>query len=219
MAVRQIKLRGRKIWQARVQFKGKRASRLCASRDEARQAEADLLREIGAETEREQAEGAAPATLRMLFEFYAADLEARGKGADTIIRAKQTEQVMAAVTPELLDLAVSKVGDKEVFAFRAARVAMKAKPSTINRDLRTLRAMLKKARPDFRFPGGAFFREDETRVRWLRPEEEVLVFATMPSPFQEIAKLAALTLMRLTEIRLLRREQLHLEQGLSSCRR
>src|SRR2546422_11128522 len=35
----------------------------------------------------------------------------------------------------------------------------------------------------------------------------------MPSPFREIAKLAALTLMRLSEIRLLRREYVHLEQG------
>ena len=36
---------------------------------------------------------------------------------------------------------------------------------------------------------------------------------TMPSPFREIAKLAALTLMRLTELRTLRREMVHLEQG------
>ena len=42
------------------------------------------------------------------------------------------------------------------------------KPSTINRDLRTLRAAFKKARPEYRFPAGAFFKEDETRVRWLR---------------------------------------------------
>jgi integrase len=33
-------------------------------------------------------------------------------------------------------------------------------------------------------------------VRWLRPEEELLVFETMRSPFREIAKVAALTLMR-----------------------
>ena len=35
----------------------------------------------------------------------------------------------------------------------------------------------------------------------------------MRSPFREIAKVAALTLMRLSEIRLLRREHVHLEQG------
>src|SRR5215813_130726 len=73
--------------------------------------------------------------------------------------------------------------------------------------------MLRKTRPDYRFPPGAFFEEDETRVRWLRPEEEILAIEPMRSPFREIAKLAALTLMRLSEIRLLRREMVHLEQG------
>ena len=91
---------------------------------------------------------------------------------------------------------------------RLAEAAERAgpKPSTINRDLRTLRAMLKKARPDYRFPGAPFFQEDETRVRWLRPEEELLALEPMRAPFREMAKLAAPTLMRLGEIRLLRRE-------------
>jgi integrase len=88
-----------------------------------------------------------------------------------------------------------------------------AKPSTVNRDLRTVRAMLKQARPDFHFPAGAFFPEDETRVRWLKPEDELVVLETMRPPFREIAKLAALTLMRLSEIRLLRCEYVHLDQG------
>ena len=47
----------------------------------------------------------------------------------------------------------------------------------------------------------------------MRPEEEILVLETMPSPFREIAKLAALTLMRLSEILRLRREMVRLEQG------
>ena len=125
-----------------------------------------------------------------------------------------------------------------MFAFRNARLRegkavttvvagqrvtkrLPAKPSTINRDLRTLRAALKLARPDYRFPGKAFFPEDETRVRWLRPEEELLVLEPMPAPFREIATLAALTLMRLTELRTLRWEMVHLEQGVgcSSPRR
>jgi integrase len=81
-------------------------------------------------------------------------------------------------------------------------------------------------RPEFRMPRGAFAKPDATRVKWLRPEEELIVFdtvqqATKPTkkvgsralPFAAMARLAALTLMRLTEIRTLRREQLHLEQG------
>jgi integrase len=104
-------------------------------------------------------------------------------------------------------LVYERVGDER----RPKRIPNKT--STINRDLRTLRAALKKARPEYRFPGGAFFKEDENRVRWLRPEEELLVLETMASPFREIAKVAALTLMRMTEIRLLRREDVRLEQG------
>ena len=213
MAIRQIKLRGRKVWQARVAFRERRESRLCASKDEARQVEAELLHKLRAEAAEADEAGYYPGTLRRLFEMYAKDLENRGKNRDTIGRVTQTAHAVEAIMPELLDLPVSKIQDKQIFAFRAARASAKTKPSTINRDLRTLRAMLKKARPEFKFPGGAFYPEDETRVRWLRPEEEALVFVGMPSPFREIAKLAALTLMRLSEIRLLRRENVHLEQG------
>jgi hypothetical protein len=76
------------------------------------------------------------------------------------------------------------------------------------RDLRTLRAALKTGRKEYRFPGGA---DQGPMARG--PEEELLVLEPMASPFREIAKLAALTLMRQGEIRLLRREYVHLEQG------
>jgi integrase len=124
--------------------------------------------------------------------------------------------------------AVGALTHADIFAFRAAMLREgkrilktatsperrgAAKPGTINRDLRTIRAMLKQARPEFRFPGGAFFPEDETRVRWLGPNEEIVVIEPMRSPFREIAKLAALTLMRLSEIVTLRREMVRLEQG------
>jgi len=264
MSVRRIRVNGRKVYQARVAFKGARASsivhvdpekgdkiqgRPLLTRDEARQAEAVLLQRLKADATQAAAEDAKPGTLRQLLEYYAEGLEARGKGTDTIGRAIETAHVVELLTPELLDKPVTMIGEADVFAFRRARVERSAtalrflaeakalrtdgkaeraearekaaqgaqragtKPSTINRDLRTLRAALKRARPDFRFPPGAFLPEDETRVRWLRPEEELLVFATMRSPFREMAKLAALTLMRLSEIRTLRRQDVHLEQG------
>jgi hypothetical protein len=142
-----------------------------------------------------------------------ADLAARGRGPDTVGRAAQTATAFEVVLPALLAAPVGQFKEKDVFAFREARTRGGTKPSTVNRDLRTIRAMLKRARPDFRFPAGAFFPEDETRFRWLRPDEEILVLEPMPSPFREVAKLAALTLMRQGEIRLLRREMVHLEQG------
>ncbi len=213
MAITRIKLNGRRVWQARVQFRGLRRSRVCETKEAARAAEAELLQQLKEQHARAQSEATRPVTLRTLFEFYVADLEARGKSPDTVARAVETAKAVERLMPELLDRVVTEIGDTEVFAFRKARGRGGAKPSTINRDLRTLRAALKRARPEYRFPGGAFFKEDETRVRWLRPEEELMVLEPMPSPFREMAKLAALTLMRLSEIRLLRREHVHLEQG------
>jgi integrase len=250
MAIRHTIINGtQKVWMARVAYQGRRRAKVCRTKEEARHTEGELLRDLKAEAAKEEQEGARPATLRRLLEFYVDDLAARGKGPDTIGRAIETAHVVELLMPELLDKPVTRIGDADVFGFRRARVERSAtalrllaeakalradgkvekaearekaaqeaqrattKPSTINRDLRTLRAALKRARGDFRFPAGAFLPEDETRVRWLRPEEELLVLETMRSPFREIAKLAALTLMRLSEIRTLRREYIHLEQG------
>jgi hypothetical protein len=223
MSVRQVKVHGRKVWQARVAFQGLRSSRVCSSRDTAKLAQAELLQELKRRAGQAEQAGLVPATLRQLFDAYAEDLAARGKGEETIARAVQTCAVLEALLPELLAKPVSRITEADIFAFRRARAERPcftprpkdpdrkparppspAKPATINRDLRTLRAMLKRVRPDFRFPGGALFAEDETQVRWLRPEEELLVLETMAEPFRAIARLAALTLMRHSEIRLLR---------------
>jgi integrase len=231
MAVRRIKNHGKWTWQARVAYRGVRRAAFRATRDEARDAEAELLRDLKASAAQVEQNGAQPATLGQLLEFYVADLAARGKGQETTVRAESTVAALERLCPELLAKPVSAIADRDVFAFRLARaqegktivetvagerrerLVPRAKPSTINRDLRTLRAALKKALPGHRFPDGAFFPEDETRVRWLRPEEELLVLEPMPSPFREMATLAALTLMRQGEIRQLRREDVHLEQG------
>jgi integrase len=232
MAVRKIRAGGRWRWQARVAFQGARTSRLCGSKQEAKDAEAELLGQLKQRAGQAEAEGARPATLRLLCEAYCEDLQGRGKGKDTVGRAVTTAKALEAILPELMDRPLGEIKPAHVFAFRQGRIRAGCERSTVNRDLRTLRAMLNKARPEFRFPGGAFFPEDETRVRWLRPEEEVIAFATVPAevwpgkrrgkatskpgrpvPFRDIARLAALTLMRLGEIVRLRREQVRLEQG------
>lgn len=230
MSVRQVKVHGHKVWQARVAFQGLRSSRVCENRDAAKLAQAELLQELKRRAGQAEQAGLAPATLRQLLDLYALDMEDRGKGEESVGRVDYTRRSIEALMPELLEKPVSAIADADLYAFRNLRaregstvyqvvagervkVRVPTKPSTINRDLRTLRAALKKARPDYRFPGAAFFPEDETRVRWLRPEEELLVLEPMSSPFREMAKLAALTLMRQGEIRRLRREDVHLGQG------
>ncbi|PYN83024.1 MAG: hypothetical protein DMD96_03885 [Candidatus Rokuibacteriota bacterium] len=202
-----------KVWMARVAYKGLRRAKVCKTKQEARDVEAELLRALKAEALQTQQATAAPATIKHLCELYVLDLEARGRAADSIGRAVTTAKAIEAVSPALLALPISRVTARDVYDFRQGRLRAGSKPSTVNRDLRTIRAMLKQARPDFKFPGAAFLPEDETRVRWLRPEEEILVLEPMPSPFREIAKLAALTLMRQGEILTLRREHVHLDQG------
>jgi integrase len=192
---------------------GRRLSLTRDTRKAARDAEAELRQQLRESLILEQAARARPATLREAFALYLLHLEARGKGAETIIRAEQVVAVLQAVLPGPLDRPVTAFNDSEILAFRGVRERRGIKPATINRDLRVLRALLRRAVPGFRFPEGAFYLEDETRVRYLSPADESRLFTALAPPFRQIARLAALTLMRLSEIRLLRRDDVHLNQG------
>jgi integrase len=190
-----------------------RKSRLCATRQLALQAERELATACRAAAEQAQQPDEAPATIRDLCEWYVLDLEARGKSSDTLVRAATTARAIETVTPELLRRPVALVTDRDLYDFRQARLRQGVKPATVNRDLTNLRAMFKQARPDYRFPRGLFAPADDTRVRWLQRDQETLVFSALLPTIVPIAKLAQLTLMRLSEVRLLRREDVHLEQG------
>jgi hypothetical protein len=61
-------------------------------------------------------------------------------------------------------MTMGRILSADVFAFRQASLGDGKKPATVNQDLRTLRAMLKRALPEYHFPGGAFLPEDETRA-------------------------------------------------------
>jgi integrase len=219
MAIKHVKVNGRWCWQARVQVRGRRRSQLCATRDAAKSAAADLLKALETEHAEAQAIAARPATLKQALEAYAQDLLARGKDEETVVkRVEYTARVIRRLQPALLERPVSLIGDAEIFAFRAARQREGTKGSTVNRDFRTLRAALKYARPEYRFPAGVFYPEDAERVRYLRDEEELLVFSLLGEPFRTMARLAALTLVRQGALRLLRREQVRLWEGVFELR-
>jgi len=140
MALRRIKVNGRRVWQARVAYKGARKSTIRDSWEAARQAENELLSELKAKAAREEQAGAAPAILRTLLEAYAADMQARGKGEESVARVEHTARAIEAVTPELLDRPVSRIGDAEVFAFRNARARYSQRADELHRQAKRLAA-------------------------------------------------------------------------------
>src|SRR5262249_50572872 len=100
VSVRRIRVNGRWVWQARVAFKGHRTSAICSTREGARQAEARLLQRLQIQNADAHRIAMGPAIMKALFEGYVADLEARGKAAETSGRAAQTVRVVEQVLPD-----------------------------------------------------------------------------------------------------------------------
>jgi integrase len=212
MAVKHITINGsQKVWMARISYHGIRLSRVCRTKEEARQAERELVAECRERAEQAEQKGIAPATMKQLCEYYVLDLERRGKHDEE--RTVTTALAIERVSPGLLAMPVSKVRASDLYDFRQARLRAGASVGTTNRDLKSIRAMLRMVRPTFSLPRGLLLPEDETRARWLTPDQETLVLAGLRTSMRDIVKLATLTLMRLSEIRLLRREHVHLDQG------
>lgn len=63
-----------------------------STRGAAVQAKAEMRLQLLAEAEQEQKANATSTTLALLCDAYVLDLEARGKAADSIIRAKDTQK-------------------------------------------------------------------------------------------------------------------------------
>src|SRR5712691_11732552 len=101
MSVRRVKINGRRVWQARTAYKGLRKSTIRDTKEEAREAEAELLRELQGQHARAAQGQQAPATLKLLLEAYAADLVERGKGDETVSRVEYTGRAIEALLPEL----------------------------------------------------------------------------------------------------------------------
>jgi integrase len=203
----------RKRWIAQVQFEGLRDSQSCATKAEARTAAAAILQALQKQAKADAEAADRPVTLRLICAAYALDLERRGKAPDSVVRAKDTVKRFEEYLGKRFDEPLKKSILEDLYGFRQYRLANRIKTSTINRDLRTLRAVFKRTLPELRFPGDLFFKEDDTRVRWLDPVQELDVMSRLKPPFAEIARLAALTLMRINEILTLRREQVSLSQG------
>jgi hypothetical protein len=120
MSVRQVRVHGRKVWQARVAFRGRRTSQICENKDAARTTEGDLLRVLKAQAGAEEQEAGRPATLEEAIEGYKANMVTRGKGVDSVGNVESTLGVLRALLPDLLAKPVGAIGDRDIFAVRNA---------------------------------------------------------------------------------------------------
>ncbi|MDP3767808.1 MAG: hypothetical protein Q8S13_07320, partial [Dehalococcoidia bacterium] len=156
MSVRRVWITKRKTgkryeyWQARVMVNGRRASALRDTWAAARQAEDDLTSALRASGLEEARESVRIATVQDLLIAYGEDLEARGKSKAVVMLPAYLIASMRTSSPKLLAVPVGQVADAHLFAYRKAREAQRRAPATINRDFRTLRAALKRARPAYR---------------------------------------------------------------------
>ena len=211
--VRRIKIRGKWYWQARPSYKGLRRARLCDTKEEAKRAKAAILTELIGEARQKARVDEESTTLELLCDAYVADLEARGKGYDSIKGVTTTKKRLEKFFGPRMNEPIELLTEADLFAFRAYYAQAGSKPSTINHDLANIHTMLKLFAPHVPFPKRIFFPQDTTRVRYLTPDQKERVMGLLPSPIREIALLAALTLMRLSEILRLRRDQVDLTQG------
>jgi integrase len=205
----------------RVQLSGRKVGGKRLNKDCATLAEAQAQKRVWLETGGQRLEAAAgPETEDPTVEdglvFYAADLFQRGKTAE---REQELLPALRIAAPDLLTCPIRSVAPGAIWAFRQAREAAGCKPNTIIRDLRVLRAMFNLMARTGVGAGGLitqdmFPPENLTRLRVLQPDDEARVFPLVPEPFRTMARLAALTLMRQGELRLLERDMVHLEQGL-----
>jgi transposase-like protein len=136
-----VKLVGRKVWQARVAVQGLRKSALCDTKERAKDKAAELRCELQARAAQAEEQAQQPATLRQLLEFYALDMQAHGKGEESVGRVAYTRKVIEDLMPQLLDTPVSAIGDADLFDFRTRRRREGTKPSTINRRLAAVEAL------------------------------------------------------------------------------
>jgi integrase len=196
------------------QVGGRRLSRLCATYAQAQAVKAEWLAGGGPPPDDGDVVPPAPErpvlTVGDAIESYASDLETRGKDAG---RVRQLLPVLRREDPALLNQPIPTVTLDHLYLFRRLREGAKKKANTIRRDLGVLRQALKLERPDLKVPDDVFPPANNTRVRVLRPAEEKRARLAVPEPFLTIVRLASLTLMRLSDLRTLRREMVDLGQG------
>lgn len=208
--IRKVLLRGRPVYRVQMggQGRGNRRSKVCQTLEEAVATKKAWLAGGIPVPAAGPPPDEVPATFEDGLRHYALDLRSRGKPAsadnvDSVIRR------IGAFGSRVLD----DLTPTELFELKAERLRS-VQEGTVRAELIFVRAMLRKARPEFVWPKDLLPPEHTFRVRWLRPTDEAVVFPLQQEPFATISRLAAITLMRQGEIRTLTRDMVYLEHGL-----
>jgi len=116
--------------------------------------------------------------------------------------------------PALLTKPAAEISAADLFALRRAREEAKKKPSSIARELGTLRAALRKAfGKKYEFPEKLIPTQNNLRVRKLQPEVLKRLLKATPKAYKAFFELQALSGLRQGEVRTLRVDAIEFELG------
>ncbi len=114
---------------------------------------------------------------------------------------------------------LDEITPEAVERFKLDLVQMRTK-ATVNRHLALLRHLFNRRIEDFGHPGRnpvrkrTMFSEQNTRTRWLSPEEEDTLLAVIPAPYAAFCKVALYTGARRGELLVARWDQVDGKRGL-----
>jgi integrase len=211
--IRRIVLHGQERYRVQLMVGGRRRSRVCRTLSEA-VALYERWRRGDSAPPDDRGPAAERATVDDGLRHRALDLRRRGKSASVTERIRLALRTRA---PEFAEKSLTALRDEDLEAYVERERTLGTKVNnTIVRELREWRAMLKKARPDYVFPGRVFPPENLTRIRVLPPELRTKVFdviALQSGPrFARMALLALLGVVRQAEVRTLRRSMVRLSE-------
>jgi integrase len=150
------------------------------------------------------------------------DLEGRGKSGAVSehIRSFLRKHAPQIATMPLHAVTVGTITEyrDRRFQIPTERTQARCADNTVSRELKELRAMMKKVREDFKVPAHIFPQENNLRVRVLTPDQYESVFPYLRQHygpvFAEMSELALLAVLRQADVRLLQRSHVRLNEKL-----
>ncbi len=129
----------------------------------------------------------------------------------------ETERRINMLIEAFKGLTLDEFSELLIEEYKQSRLKQGIKPSTINRELNFLRAILNKAK-EWGFYNGELpkiktYKVNDDRVRYLTPQELKALIEACPEWFKPIVKFACLTGLRAHELFTLRWDMVNLSEG------